>query len=108
VSFRVSSSWKNLKTEANRRKPTNARSQTLNRWKRQTSECFLRGTFTVHGKRKESLPALVPASILRRYEIDPTGLGAMLNDLEVLGVTESVAFPDLDGLAGELRRRFFP
>jgi hypothetical protein len=65
-----------------------------------------RGCFTVHGKRKESLQALVPGTILRRYQIDPTRRSAMARDLSALGVTESVAFPDLDGLARDLRQRF--
>lgn len=66
-----------------------------------------RGCFTVHGKVKRSLRALIPAGILRRYEIDPTRRGAMVRELWALGVTESVAFPDLDGLARELRQRVF-
>lgn len=64
------------------------------------------GCFTVHGKRKESLQALVPGTILRRYEIDPTRQSSMAGDLAALGVTESVAYPDLDGLARDLRHRF--
>jgi hypothetical protein len=31
----------------------------------------------------------------------------MIWELSVLGVTESVAFPDLDGLARELKERIF-
>ncbi len=30
----------------------------------------------------------------------------MLNELRTLGITDSVAFPDLDGLAKELKARF--
>jgi len=30
-----------------------------------------------------------------------------MHDLATLGVTESVAFPDLDGLARDLRRQVF-
>lgn len=65
-----------------------------------------RGCFTVHGQRKESLQALIPATILKRYEIDPMCRSAMARDLSGLGVTESVAYPDLDGLARDLRQRF--
>src|SRR5207245_1336328 len=65
-----------------------------------------RGCFTVHGKRKEGLQALVPGTILRRYEIDPTCRSAMTRHLAALGVTESVAYPDLEGLARDLRQRF--
>lgn len=66
-----------------------------------------RGCFTVHGKRKESLHALVPPTILMRYEIDPACRREMGRELTVLGVTESVVYPDLDGLAKELGIRFF-
>jgi hypothetical protein len=65
------------------------------------------GCFTVHGKRKESLQALVPDSILNRYVIDPTCRESIRKELAVLGVTESVAYPDLDGLARDLEERFF-
>jgi len=65
-----------------------------------------RGCFTIHGKRKEGLPALVPGTILKRYEVDPGCRSGMMRDLATLGVTESVAYPDLDGLARDLRQRF--
>ena len=66
-----------------------------------------RGCFTIQGKSKEGLQALVPATILRRYEIEPASRTAMATDLATLGVTEAVAYPDLDGLARDLRQRFF-
>ncbi len=66
-----------------------------------------RGCFTVHGKRKESLQALVPATVLKHYRIDPAFRLTIMRDLTALGVTESVAYPDLDGLARELKQRFF-
>jgi hypothetical protein len=62
--------------------------------------------FTVHGKRIDSLQVLVPDSILKRYVIDPGCRLAIRRELAVLGVTESVAYPDLDGLARDLRDRF--
>jgi len=65
-----------------------------------------RGCFTVHGKKKESLQTLVPGAILRRYEIDPARRLSIARDLAALGVTAAVAYPDLDGLARELRERF--
>ena len=65
-----------------------------------------RGCFTVQGKRKEGLHLLVPNSILKRYQVDPASRDSMLQELLMLGVTESVAFPDLDGLARELKTRF--
>ncbi len=62
--------------------------------------------FTVHGKRKDSLQVLVPDSILKRYAIELSCRLAIRRELSVLGVTESVAYPDLDGLARDLRDRF--
>lgn len=66
-----------------------------------------RGCFTVQGKRKESLQALAPGTILKRYVINLACRSSMVRDLTSLGVTESVAYPDLDGLARELKQRFF-
>jgi hypothetical protein len=64
-----------------------------------------RGCFTVWGKRKEGLQLLVPNPILKCYQVNPASRDSMLRELMVLGVTESVAFPDLDGLARELKTR---
>jgi hypothetical protein len=65
-----------------------------------------RGCFTVQGKQKLSLNGLVPKSILKRYVFDPARKAELIEELAVLGITESVAFPDLDGLARDLRRQF--
>ncbi len=65
-----------------------------------------RACFTVHGKNKAGLQSLIPATILKRYEIDPERRSAIARDLSRLGITESVAYPDLDGLARDLRQRF--
>lgn len=65
-----------------------------------------RSCFTVHGKRKEGLDKMVSGPLLKRYVINQNFRQEMLADLRVLGVTQTVAFPDLDGLATELRMRF--
>lgn len=65
-----------------------------------------RACFTIHGRRKEGLNDLVPDSILKLYQVDPASCQSMLRELQLLGVTDSVAFPDLDGLATELKNRF--
>ena len=65
-----------------------------------------RSCFTIHGKRKEGLHNLVSDSILKRYLIDPTSRDAIRDDLRLFGITDSVAFPDLDGLGRELETQF--
>jgi hypothetical protein len=65
-----------------------------------------RSCFTIHGKHKQGLDSLVPDSILKRYAVDPTCCQSMLNELRLLGITDSSAFPDLDGLASELKTQF--
>ncbi|MBR0825972.1 FRG domain-containing protein [Bradyrhizobium manausense] len=66
-----------------------------------------RACFTVHGKRKEGLGALVSDDrILQCLELDPAYHDTMRRELKLLGVTDSVLFPDLDGLAEELKQRF--
>ena len=65
-----------------------------------------RSCFTVHGKLKQGLDTLVPDEILKCYAVDPPCRDSMLNELRTLGITDSVAFPDLDGLAKELKARF--
>jgi hypothetical protein len=66
-----------------------------------------RACFTVQGKLKEGLNSIVSGDrILRRYVIDPGARQAMRDDLVLLGISESVVFPELDGLATELQQRF--
>ena len=65
-----------------------------------------RSCFTIHGKRKSGLDTLVPRSILWRYVVDPASRQSMINELALLGITDSVVFPDLDGLATELKEKF--
>jgi hypothetical protein len=65
-----------------------------------------RSCFTIHGKRKDGLDKLVPQSILRCCIVDAASRQSMIDDLALLGITESVVFPDLDGLAAELKERF--
>jgi hypothetical protein len=65
-----------------------------------------RACFTIHGRKKDGLNSLVSDAILKRYIIDPTRRHAMRSELQLLGITDSVLFPELDGLAAELTDRF--
>jgi hypothetical protein len=58
--------------------------------------------FTVHGKDKRGINSLVGDDVLKCYEIDPDCRKTMRSELRDLGITNSVVFPDLDGLAKEL------
>jgi hypothetical protein len=67
-----------------------------------------RSCFTIHGRRKESLTALVnhDPRILRRYAIHPEARRVIRDDLRVLGVDHSTVYPELDGLARELKELY--
>lgn len=71
-----------------------------------------KGYFTVHGKKEESLCKLLVGRdehVLRKYIIDPASdKQAMLDQLQVLGVSEVTLFPELDGLAKGLTELFRP
>jgi voltage-gated potassium channel Kch len=65
-----------------------------------------RGHFTVHGTDKQGLDRLATQkdSRLLKIVIGKTGIVAMLDDLETLGIVETTIFPDLEGLSRELLR----
>jgi hypothetical protein len=65
-----------------------------------------RSCFTIHGKEKRGLNHMVPDSILKRYVVDPAYCQPMIKEIRLLGITDSVTFPDLDGLASELKTQF--
>jgi len=65
--------------------------------------------FTVHGKEKKPLNELLDKfgfKYLKRYVIDRRNMKLMLEDLRMLGISYSTLFPDLDGLAKDLEKRF--
>src|SRR5262249_22095746 len=68
-----------------------------------------RSCFTIHGTDTRGLDSLLAGKpILKRYRLDPDPacLQSMRSDLAVLGITDSVVFPDIDGLANELKERY--
>jgi hypothetical protein len=66
-----------------------------------------RSCFTIHGTDQRGLDSLLAGKpMLKRYVIDPACRQSMRSELAVLGITDSVVFPDLDGLANELKERF--
>ena len=66
-----------------------------------------RACFTVHGKRKEGLGVMVTDNnILQCLKLHPAHRDTMRQELQLLGITDAVLFPDLDGLAKDLQQRF--
>ena len=59
--------------------------------------------FTAHGYEAKPITNLVPPTILKKYVIMPSRKEKMKRDLAMLGVTYSNLFPDMDGLALELK-----
>jgi hypothetical protein len=65
-----------------------------------------RSVFTVHGKLHQSLNALAPPRLLAKLIITHTAKAHLLEELKILGIQEATAYPDLDGLAKELKERY--
>jgi hypothetical protein len=66
-----------------------------------------RSVFTVHGSIRKPINEMLKDkgmgdNLLRRYEIKPSIVQDLKKDLNILGIQESTAFPDLDGLSREL------
>jgi hypothetical protein len=64
-----------------------------------------RSCFTVQGRAKASLNEQTP-ELLRQYVIKPEERDGMRKDLHLLGISHSTVWPDLDGLARELRELY--
>ena len=75
-----------------------------------TTEVFVRNIlpwqFWLIPRKGKLSSKLVPKSILKCYRLNSKFRQSMLTDLQVLGITDTVAFPDLDGLAAELKSQF--
>jgi hypothetical protein len=69
------------------------------------------GVFTIFGKSRVAMETLVrraafPSQALRRIIIPRSRIAAMRLSLLNQGITESVVYPDLEGLARETKRHF--
>ena len=70
-----------------------------------------RGVFTIFGKNLIPMEsaydsAAYPADCLTKIVLERDKLSAMRKSILAYGITESVVYPDLDGLAAEIRRSF--
>lgn len=61
-----------------------------------------RSCFTIHGRKEQPLNQLVSPDVAKRYKIEPSAATGLQRDLRMLGIMRATAFPDLDGLTGEL------
>ena len=61
--------------------------------------------FTIHGKKKDSLNAMVGDECLSLYEIK-VDASEGLRELRTLGISHSTLFPEPEGLAKELEQIF--
>lgn len=65
--------------------------------------------FTVHGKNKQGFEKIYNNNKgfqLAQLIIDPSKAQSIKNELFKMGITEATLFPDLEGLARELRHKF--
>lgn len=58
--------------------------------------------FSIQGRSKKCLNELVGAEVLRKFVIPGETAQAIKNDLRIMGITHTSAFPDLDNLAKDL------
>jgi len=65
-----------------------------------------RSRFTAHGKQAKPISDLVPETILKRYVFVPAKRAEMLRQLRLLGIAKASLFPDLEGLAHELKELY--
>jgi hypothetical protein len=69
-----------------------------------------RGVFMIYGKAAKPMEDLYqeagyPADCLVKFVCEASKVPDLLNDLIAIGTTDSVLYPDLDGLAREIKRR---
>lgn len=69
-----------------------------------------KGTFTIFGRRRESIEDIYekkgfPKGCLCKLVIPSAKIGYILSSLTAIGYTDSVSYPDLHGLALELKRQ---
>ena len=70
-----------------------------------------KGCFTVHGRGKQPIEELFQSSSnpkLAKIVVNGTKAVSIKTDLKILGLTHTTLFPDLDGLAKELRWEYQP
>lgn len=70
-----------------------------------------RGSFTIFGKDNRAMEKIYtdddfPKNSLIKIIIDKNDISTLLEQIINIGITDSVVFPDLDGLAKELKRKY--
>jgi hypothetical protein len=64
-----------------------------------------RGFFTIHGTDTRPLEQIAP-SLLWAFDLDPKAVTDIRDQLELCGINEYSLFPDLEGLARQLKKRY--
>ncbi|MCH8877938.1 MAG: FRG domain-containing protein [Chloroflexi bacterium] len=65
-----------------------------------------RSRFTIHGRIKSALKERLGRTVLVRFVLDKNRTKDLKEELDVLGVSHSMVYPDLQGLSRELAERF--
>lgn len=70
-----------------------------------------RGSFTLFGKSLSPMEDIYtshdfPVDTLSKIIIPATSIGALIDKLVWMGISDSVIYPDLEGLAKETKRQF--
>jgi len=68
-----------------------------------------RGVFTIFGKSLKQMEGIpgngpFPSDVVKKFEIPKEAIPDLRWELDAIGITAATAFPDLDGLAKELKR----
>jgi hypothetical protein len=62
--------------------------------------------FTIHGKVEKGLSEILHSNHLAKFQVEPGRSEGLRQDLRTMGISHSALFPDLDGLARDLKRMF--
>lgn len=70
-----------------------------------------RGVFTIFGKNTRPMEAIyedepLPTDCLHRIELPAVAIPSLLESILAIGYVDSVIYPDLDGLAREIKRHY--
>jgi hypothetical protein len=65
-----------------------------------------KSTFTIWGSDKRCLADMVGSEVLRKFVIEDGAIDVLKSELQILGISSSSLFPDMDHLASDLTNLF--